>query len=544
MLCHFLLKRQIRGSVRSSASLTPILIYSVRMIQSKISTTLSSESSSKRIKNRLHKNDNKVNKHTGSASNAQTPIERSLLNHDSYPNTNFDVQNHMNDNLSLDKQNPSEEPGHNDDFYDSEGSPASSFICSTPSSEHDSFSRTSSSADSSESLESKLRKELLKCISNLPPKYKNSRKTSSIEKHKFKEIQSLSSPPVEQKTKTAEPNGRKKEPGNIYLSVEEAIELVNKREYTLISIDNEFFERSISKVMEIGISIYSPTYQKFALFPHFLNLHFIIKEFINLRNGLFVPDSKMNNITGQSLIIAKEDIPRAMSLIFEILGPKICIVGHNVSGDLKSFKNLNYELPPNLKIIDTMPLWYSFVGSSSGKSSLSYILDKLNIPNAFLHNGVNDAYFTLVISLMLTSPELRNNLALKKPDKTHVKVESSESDYEEYDTASKSPNQNENPPDFSSFPAEIAKIKLNRWLRKKTRAEEKAKKSILKKSKETSAPVHIRCSIDGKAILQKQQMGLSKNKSGKLKNPPSNKFFKPVDYEEAKLSQRLEELNL
>ncbi|GAV28288.1 hypothetical protein PMKS-001758 [Pichia membranifaciens] len=426
--------------------------------------------------------------------------------------------------------------------YSSEGSISSSVSNNTLSDRYDLKSIEAPSSDAFDSVESRLRYELQKCISNLPAKYKPLKKTFSEQKTET-DSASLKGSLLPSKSETSELPKKKKELQNIYLSVEEAIELVNKREFTLISIDNEFFERSTSKVIEIGISIYSPTYQKYALFPHFLNFHFIIKEFINLRNGLFVPDSKMNNITGQSLIISKRDVPRAMSLIFEILGPKVCIVGHNVSGDIKSFKYLNYELPSSIKIIDTVNLWYSFVGSSSGKSSLSFILDKLNIPNAFLHNGVNDAYFTLVVSLMLTSPELRNNLAFKKlPNNEEKEDEAAKPETEE--DVSEVNEDKETPPDFSSFLPEMAEIKMKRWLRKKSKAEAKAKKKLSGGGKESAVPVHIRCSIDEEAILQKQRLGLHNNKSGKLKNPPSNKFFKPINYEEEKLSQKLGELSV
>lgn len=336
-----------------------------------------------------------------------------------------------------------------------------------------------------------------------------------------------------------------------YISAEDSIDLLNKRDHILISIDNEFYERSTSKVTEIGICIYNPRYQRFALFPHFLNIHFIIKEFINLRNGLFVPDSKMNNITGQSILISKNDIPKAMEMIFQVLGPKTCIVGHNIKGDIQSFKNLDYEIPDNFKIIDTTILWFSLIGSSYTKSSLTYILDTLNIPNAFLHNGANDAYYTLVVCLMLASTELRNNLIFKKKNSMDSDVSAEEnpqqiSEASDCDTSSTESNVEEKqPPDFSQFPPEVADIKMKRWLRKKKKADEKAmknKKDNDANNKNAFDTLRIRCSMDETTILTKHGgMSIRKMKS---KNPPSNKFFKPTDYEENKLSQKLFELNI
>lgn len=534
MLCHSTFKRQANRYTKLFVFPNLFLATSNILFCSKTLSMTVREYNSTTTKESMNRKDKKVNKGSTKKSPSKTvdaTLKRSVLNHCSYPETNFDSHSHIESIEDMEEevqQTQSDLPiygysGEISDRYDLKSTEA---LCS----------------DEFDSVESRLRYELQKCMSNLPAKYKLSKEASSKQQPETISDSSKDSlvPP---KSEISELPEKKKESRNIYLSVEEAIEVVNKREFTLVSIDNEFFERSTSKVIEIGISIYSPTYQKFALFPHFLNFHFIIKEFINLRNGLFVPDSKMNNITGQSLIISKRDVPRAMSLIFEILGPKVCIVGHNVSGDIKSFKYLNYELPSNIKIIDTMHLWYSFIGSSSGKSSLSFILDKLNIPNAFLHNGVNDAYFTLVVSLMLTSPELRNNLAFRKVDANgdnasdtlKVKTEEDVSEIEK---------DKETPPDFSSFPPEMAEIKMRRWLRKKSKAEGKAKKKLTKGRKDSAVPVHIRCSVDEEAILQKQRLGLRDNKFGKLRNPPSNKFFKPIDYEEEKLSQKLGELSV
>lgn len=449
-------------------------------------------------------------------------INRSFLNHNSFPDSNTDnysnLQEYMEDNDESKSESKSESESEEEkevkegDIEDSEKN--ETLNNNNTISLEDTYDLDQSrSPDPSQfgSLEAQLRFELNKCLEHFKPKSKPIKKSD------------ISDP--ESKTILKQKNNKL---NYTYLSVQEAIDLVNMREYTLISIDNEFFERANSKVTEIGISIYNPKYQKFAFFPHFFNIHFIIKEFINLRNGVFVPDSKMNNITGQSIIISKNQIGEAMSLIFEILGPKICIVGHNVSGDIDSFKHLSYKIPAQFGIIDTVKLWYNFIGIPSSKSSLGFILDKLGVPNAFLHNGVNDAYYTLVICLMLTSPELLNNLTLKKRH-VPVKPEVVEESVELQETKRE-------PPDFSEFPPDIAEVKMKRWLRKMEKNEKKARKKQHKGKESGLTDNNIRCSVDNSVIAQK-----NKNST---KHHPVNKFFKPVVYDEIKLTNKLKELNV
>lgn len=459
---------------------------------------------------------------------------RSFLNHNSFPNSNTDnysnIHEYMEDNGSDISESSKNPESNNENERENESKTEEGYNTKntgilndntinkniTEINLEDTYDLDKSrSPDPSkfESLDAQLRYELEKCLQHLKP----NNKTSKTIKSNVLDPESTNN--LKQKNNDS---------NYTYLSVQESIELTNKREYTLISIDNEFFERATSKVTEIGISIYNPTYQKFALFPHFFHIHFIIKEFINLRNGVFVPDSKMNNITGQSIIISKNNIGKAMSLIFEILGPKICIVGHNVSGDINSFKHLSYKIPTKFKVIDTVKLWYSFIGNSSSKSSLSFILDKLGVPNAFLHNGVNDAYYTLVVCLILTSPELINNLIFKKKPtivETPVVVVESPTP----------PETKQDPPDFSEFPPDVAEVKMKRWLRKMKKSEEKAKKKQQKGDERIDN--YIRCSVDNSVIAQK-------NRRPNSKHPPVNRFFKPVVYDETELNKKLKELHV
>ncbi|GMG22146.1 unnamed protein product [Ambrosiozyma monospora] len=200
------------------------------------------------------------------------------------------------------------------------------------------------------------------------------------------------------------------------VSVEESLQLINSRNYNLVSIDIEMFEFAQSKITEVGISIYNPTYQINSFFPHILNTHLITREYMKFRNGKFVPDNKNQNITSQSLIISKKDIAGVFEEVFTKLGPNTLLVGHDLIGDLMELSlYLSIDFPDHLRIVDTGKLWLSLAGAENEnqcKISLSYILDKLSIPHSFSHNGVNDSYFTLLACLLMSSPSfIRNSMS-------------------------------------------------------------------------------------------------------------------------------------
>ncbi|GMG22144.1 unnamed protein product [Ambrosiozyma monospora] len=197
------------------------------------------------------------------------------------------------------------------------------------------------------------------------------------------------------------------------LSVEESLKLINSRKFNLVSIDIEQFEFSPEKITEIGISVYNPSYQLNSFFPHIWNLHLITEEFYRNRNKRFVPDCKDQNITSQSYMIHQMFIAAVFDQIFSKLGPNTVLVGHNLVGDVTALADiLKVKFPDYLKIVDTENLWNSMVGAETAgqcKVSMGYILNKLSIPHSYLHNGVNDSYYTLTACLLMSSPSFIKN---------------------------------------------------------------------------------------------------------------------------------------
>ncbi|GMG22143.1 unnamed protein product [Ambrosiozyma monospora] len=149
-----------------------------------------------------------------------------------------------------------------------------------------------------------------------------------------------------------------------------------------------------------------------------LNMHFIIKENRHVRNHRFVADAKDDNIASQSMVISNREIATVFKRLFIKLGPNTAIVGHNVLGDIETLiANCGVEFPGDIRILDTEKLWFGLLNVNSiaqCKYGLTYILNKLSIPHAYLHNAINDAYYTMVACLMMCSPSFVLNCGYKE----------------------------------------------------------------------------------------------------------------------------------
>lgn len=93
-----------------------------------------------------------------------------------------------------------------------------------------------------------------------------------------------------------------------------------------ISLDIEQYERNLSKVTEIGVSMYYPLKTESTdslntatgyLFPDIRAAHFIIKENHKFRNGKFVEDNRFRFAYGKSAYFSQNE---CIALLGEIFG--------------------------------------------------------------------------------------------------------------------------------------------------------------------------------------------------------------------------------
>ncbi len=229
-----------------------------------------------------------------------------------------------------------------------------------------------------------------------------------------------STPPILVKEAVKVEQPVKKDP---YAIFEKEINWVSNNEKVLISIDLEAYEKRLSAITEVGISIYNPRNQKGSIIPEIKNFHFLIQEHLKFHNSTYVPDNSKNFISGPSIVIGKKQLNITFNQIInhyksleknDNIG--IAFVGHGFSADIKFLKSLSISLPIDIPIIDTSNLWK--IDNPIGKGSLGYILKSYDIPYSFLHNAGNDSYYTLLLALKMFN---KNTRILRKIDEIYSK---------------------------------------------------------------------------------------------------------------------------
>lgn len=184
-------------------------------------------------------------------------------------------------------------------------------------------------------------------------------------------------------------------------------------DYVLLSVDVEAHERDTSRVTEIGVALYNPKNQGQSRMPFIQLSHIIIKENQHRRNGRYVPDHVDFFLGGRSLVLTQEDAVEAINRVVDTYRSQgICVVGHDIKGDLKWLGKLGILLPNNT--LDTQVL-LSITHGKKG-ASLKNGLRVARQPFAFLHNAGNDAYYTLVLCLCLCEPIYRSVSGMDKVD--------------------------------------------------------------------------------------------------------------------------------
>jgi hypothetical protein len=201
------------------------------------------------------------------------------------------------------------------------------------------------------------------------------------------------------------------------------VERVYGRKNILFSIDVEAWELNTNSVTELGISIYDPRSQVLAMMPTITQIHIKIRENLDLRNGRYVPDHADNFVGGVTYVMSREEAVKFTQTLVDYYffylpqklspGKHICsLVGHGVGGDIKWFTKLGIKFPQNMNIVDTQNL-FTFTQGDKG-NSLKNGLIKVEVPNAFLHNAGNDAYYTLILAMKLCDPICRDHYRLDK----------------------------------------------------------------------------------------------------------------------------------
>lgn len=167
--------------------------------------------------------------------------------------------------------------------------------------------------------------------------------------------------------------------------VNNTIKQIKDIDAIFVSIDVEQWERNNHIVTEIGITTYHPSNH---FIPEMRAAHFIVQEYLKLRNGRFVSDNKSNFAYGKSEVLPMSGCIKAINYVFSSLSAKyknVVLVGHNVGGDIRALRKFGIEFPKAYSISDTESIWRET--RPSGPSSLEALLQIFNIPYSFLHNA-------------------------------------------------------------------------------------------------------------------------------------------------------------
>ncbi len=173
---------------------------------------------------------------------------------------------------------------------------------------------------------------------------------------------------------------------------------------TIFSFDIEAYEKNNSLILEIGFS-------KFKKGQHIETQHFIIQEYKDVYNGLFVEDNKYNFLHGKSKIIP---LQKAIDiLISELHNQNNIIVGIGIRNDFKFIgdfignKQLSQQINNEKRLIDCGN--FSRLYQPDNTMGVKSFLNQFNIDYKYLHNAGNDAYYTALIF-----NEIHHSLQLRK----------------------------------------------------------------------------------------------------------------------------------
>lgn len=156
-----------------------------------------------------------------------------------------------------------------------------------------------------------------------------------------------------------------------------------KQSTKLFCMDLEFCERS-GVLTEVGVGTYNPQNNQMDMY------HFVVLEHYDRRNGRHVPDHKDDFQYGQSQVLPLELVEVAVKTL--LVGTDY-LVGHAFANDKAFLAQCGYF--ENTKVLDTQKYAPYSLKVNQQMSLTNIVRETLEEEPEFLHNGGNDAYYTL-----------------------------------------------------------------------------------------------------------------------------------------------------
>jgi hypothetical protein len=174
---------------------------------------------------------------------------------------------------------------------------------------------------------------------------------------------------------------------------------------TYVTVDVEVWDQDTkaAPVLEIGIAWVDSLISR----PDVSEVncqHYIIQENSHLRNGRFCADNRDRFNFGVSEWITMENVAPRLGSIFSHIqtnGQKICLVGHNIKQDVKWLESLNCGNMLQCQTVCDIGFVFQAQRGLWNARKLSKMMDFYQIGYSNLHNGANDAFYTLELFLCM-----------------------------------------------------------------------------------------------------------------------------------------------
>ena len=173
-----------------------------------------------------------------------------------------------------------------------------------------------------------------------------------------------------------------------------------------VAIDIEAYENDQQCVLEIGIAVKtaSSRLQEFRNRvrnehpqpPSHEYRHLIIREYMHLRNGIFVTDNRDNFLFGTSEIVSLNEAAR---IVDTICSQASTVIFHAANNDLNWLDSIGVYTPNSPHIIDTQDL----ARELNAPLGLERLGRYLGLTTSYLHNAGNDAAYTLKVYFELVA---------------------------------------------------------------------------------------------------------------------------------------------
>jgi hypothetical protein len=186
----------------------------------------------------------------------------------------------------------------------------------------------------------------------------------------------------------------------------------------MASVDVEAWEGNPRLVTEIGLAFFVAVFGHGSTFRH---RHIIVEEHLGRRNGKWVEDNRDRFLFGDSEVLP---LANAVAEVSKELDGADYIIGHAVAGDLKWLHSIGVrskqrnsqgaeEVTLDERLVDTQMLDIACVAraaraiggrkddvkAATKQRSLKVLAEEHGLHPAALHNGANDAAFTLQVML-------------------------------------------------------------------------------------------------------------------------------------------------